>query len=134
MELPKYSGTIHPQEWLKQIKSHLQIQLWDILQCFGITQDPNTNNYMMVLFYCNDGNLRNYLNISEDYINYISKIENLFFIARGLLDIHNSGKVHKDFHSDAIQSATANPISDCLDVQLSELDLNEIDQDDENDE
>ena len=51
---------------------------------------------MMVLHYCDDGNLRNYLN---NYDDYISKIKTLSQIARGLLDIHNAEKVHKDFHS-----------------------------------
>src|SRR3954471_24023106 len=54
---------------------------------------------MMVLRYCNYGNLRNYLNTANTYFGYGSKINNLQEIARGLLDIHNSGKVHKDFHS-----------------------------------
>src|ERR1051325_2474932 len=53
---------------------------------------------MMVLRYCKDGDLRKYLNQS-DTKNYESKIEKLLYIARGLLDIHNAGKVHKDFHS-----------------------------------
>ena len=52
----------------------------------------------MVLQYCNNGNLRNYLNKSENYIDYTLKIDKLRLIARGLLDIHNSEKVHKDFH------------------------------------
>ncbi|POG79091.1 kinase-like domain-containing protein [Rhizophagus irregularis DAOM 181602=DAOM 197198] len=76
-----------------------EIYLNDIVQCFGITQDPNNKEYMMVIRYCYDGNLRNYLNKSEDYINYKSKIDQLQQIARGLLDIHNAEKVHKDFHS-----------------------------------
>src|SRR3954454_16223341 len=54
---------------------------------------------MMVLHYCNNGNLRNYLNKSDYYIDYKSKIDKLQQIARGLLDIHNAGFVHKDFHS-----------------------------------
>jgi hypothetical protein len=54
---------------------------------------------MIVLYYCNDGNLRNYLYESNNYIDYKSKIFKLLQIARGLLDIHNAGKVHKDFHS-----------------------------------
>jgi serine/threonine protein kinase len=53
----------------------------------------------MVLFYCKNDNLRNYLNNSVNYIGYMTKIYKLFFISRGLLDIHNAGKVHKDFHS-----------------------------------
>ena len=61
-----------------------------------MTQDPNTKDYMMVLHYCNGGSLRNYLNKSIDYK---TKIRNLCELSRGLLDIHNAGKVHKDFHS-----------------------------------
>ncbi|GBB98424.1 hypothetical protein RclHR1_03220017 [Rhizophagus clarus] len=86
-------------DFLNEIKSYLQIYLVDIIECYGITQDPNTREYMMVLYYCHNGDLRNYLNISEDYITYGEKIVKLRQIARGLLDIHNAGKVHKDFHS-----------------------------------
>jgi len=52
----------------------------------------------MVICYCKNGNLRKYLNQSGTR-NYESKIEKLLYIVRGLLDIHNAGKVHKDFHS-----------------------------------
>ncbi|RGB38838.1 kinase-like domain-containing protein [Rhizophagus diaphanus] len=84
-------------EFLNEIKSHLQIYLYDVIQCYGITQDPNTKDYMMVLRYCGFGNLRNfYMNIKSSYYSKISQIQT---IARGLLDIHNAGKVHKDFHS-----------------------------------
>ncbi|POG69191.1 kinase-like domain-containing protein [Rhizophagus irregularis DAOM 181602=DAOM 197198] len=76
-----------------------EIYLVDVVQCFGITQDPNNKEYMMVIEYCKDGNLRNYLNKSENYLDYESKINKLQEIARGLLDIHNAEKVHKDFHS-----------------------------------
>ncbi|UZO10060.1 uncharacterized protein OCT59_001658 [Rhizophagus irregularis] len=43
-------------EFLNEIKSHLQIYLFDVIQCYGITQDPNTKDYMMVLEYCKYGN------------------------------------------------------------------------------
>jgi serine/threonine protein kinase len=69
---------------------------------------------MMVLRYCSDGNLRNYLNKSNRYMEYRSKIDELFRISRGLLYIHNAGKVHKDFHSGniLINSGTFPYISD----------------------
>ncbi|CAB4413892.1 unnamed protein product [Rhizophagus irregularis] len=66
--------------FLNEIKSHLQIHLVDIIQCFGITQDPNNK---------------------DSDTNYTA------------------------------QSTSVNPISECLDVQLSELELNEICQDGE---
>ena len=53
----------------------------------------------MVLDYCEDGNLRDYMNHSENCITFESKIEYLIQIARGLEDIHHAEKVHRDFHS-----------------------------------
>jgi serine/threonine protein kinase len=67
---------------------------------------------MMVLHYCNGGNLRNHLNKSNNYIYYRLKIDSLLQIARGLLDIHNAGKVHKDFHSGNILNYAIPLISD----------------------
>ncbi|CAB4441447.1 unnamed protein product [Rhizophagus irregularis] len=96
-------------EFLNEIRSHLQIYVWDVVQCYGITQDPDTKNYMMVLQYCEYGNLRNYLNKESDYY---SKIKDLNRIANGLLDIHNAGKVHKDFHSGNILFDSVSYISD----------------------
>ncbi|EXX68600.1 Ste20p [Rhizophagus irregularis DAOM 197198w] len=84
-------------DFLNEIKSHLQIYLYNVIQCYGITQDLNTKEYMMVLDYCENGNLRNYYLNYES--NYSSKMKELMRIASGLLDIHNAGKVHKDFHS-----------------------------------
>src|ERR1051325_539003 len=67
-----------------------------MVRCYGITQNPDTKDYMMVLKYCENGNLRNYLDQSIDYG---TKIKNLLEFTMGLLDIHNAGKVHKDLHS-----------------------------------
>ncbi|RGB31537.1 kinase-like domain-containing protein [Rhizophagus diaphanus] len=98
--------------FINEIKSHLQIHLLDVVQCYGITQDPNTKEYMMVLYYCDNGNLRDYLNKSEKYIDYGTKFEKLQRIASGLLDIHISRKVHKDFHSGNILFTNFPYISD----------------------
>ncbi|GES88132.1 kinase-like domain-containing protein [Rhizophagus clarus] len=84
------------------IKNHLEIHPLDIVECYGLTQNPNTNEYMMVLEYCDGGNLRNYWINSKNYKNCKSKIVKLRRVTRGLLDIHNAGFIHKDFHS-AIQ-------------------------------
>ncbi|GES83317.1 kinase-like domain-containing protein [Rhizophagus clarus] len=89
-------------DFLSEIRSHLQIYLYDVVPCYGITQDPNSKEYMMVLKYCYEGNLRDCLNKAEIYIGYRLKINTLQQIARGLQDIHNSGLVHKDFHSELI--------------------------------
>ncbi|EXX59051.1 Cdc15p [Rhizophagus irregularis DAOM 197198w] len=83
------------KDFLNEIKSYLQIYIRDVIYCYGITQDSNTKDYMMVLHYCENGNLRNYyLNSNDD-----TKLYDLSRIANGLLDIHNAEKFHKDLHS-----------------------------------
>ncbi|GBC06428.1 hypothetical protein RclHR1_06820007 [Rhizophagus clarus] len=90
------NSSIINTDFLNEIKSHLQIYLWNIIYCYGITQDPSTKDYMMVFQYCQNGNLRNfYLNKPEEDI---LKLNYLLRIANGLLNIHNAGKIHKDFH------------------------------------
>ncbi|GBC03716.1 hypothetical protein RclHR1_05290004 [Rhizophagus clarus] len=84
------------KDFLNEVKSHLEIYVSNIIQCYGITQDPETNNYVMILEYCEDGNLKDYLN--ENYVDYGLKIDHLLQISRGILHIHNSGKVHRDLH------------------------------------
>jgi serine/threonine protein kinase len=64
--------------------------------CYGITQDPNTKDYMMVLHYYGEGNLRNNL---TNNIDYKTKMAYLTTIIYFLSNIHDAGKVHKDFHS-----------------------------------
>jgi serine/threonine protein kinase len=67
---------------------------------------------MMILNYCKNRDMKNYLSNSKKYLNYKSKIKYLLKIARGLLDIHNAGKVHKDFHSGNILLRSYPLISD----------------------
>ena len=33
-----------------------------VIRCYGITKDPETNNFMMVMQYANNGSLRQSLN------------------------------------------------------------------------
>ena len=47
-----------------QITSHYKVNNGYIVRLYGITQDPETKNYIMVLDYAKNGSLRNYLNIN----------------------------------------------------------------------
>src|SRR5688572_14799479 len=53
---------------------------------------------MMILAYYECGNLRNYLNKSENYIYCQAKIYHLLQIAKALLGIHDVERVHQDLH------------------------------------
>ncbi|GET02601.1 kinase-like domain-containing protein [Rhizophagus clarus] len=68
-----------------------------VVRCFGITKDPKTNNFMMVME-LQERSLRQYLNINFNSLSWHYKLELLYDVSRGLTDIHNSGLIHRDFH------------------------------------
>src|SRR6266498_1775557 len=68
-----------------------------------ISQDPKSQNYIMVMGYVPGGNLRKYLN--QHQLTFESKLIKLLDIAMGLKSIHDKGLIHKDFHSGNILSA-----------------------------
>ncbi|CAB5354326.1 unnamed protein product [Rhizophagus irregularis] len=90
----------------KKIKYYISghFHATNTVMCFGITQDPDTKDYMMVLDYYEGGNLRNTL-VKEpvNSTDYLSSFQ------------------------ETISSSSANPISECLDCELNELDLNQDD-------
>ena len=42
----------------------------NIIQCYGITKDPETNDFMMVMQHAEDGSLRQYLNKNFNSMNW----------------------------------------------------------------
>jgi serine/threonine protein kinase len=69
-----------------------------VTRCFGITKDPKSNNFMMVMEYAKDGSLRNHLNNSFNSMEWTGKLNILRKIAEGLDKIHKPGLIHYDFH------------------------------------
>ena len=69
-----------------------------IVKLYGITQDPETKNYMMVLDYADHGSLRNYLDTNYDKLSWFQKFYNLWNIAYGLRGIHENELIHRDLH------------------------------------
>jgi serine/threonine protein kinase len=68
-----------------------------VVNCLGISQDPATNNYLMVMEYMKEGSLRKYLQSNRE--DFEDKFRQLYDIAIGLNFIHQQGLVHRDFHS-----------------------------------
>ncbi|UZO19371.1 uncharacterized protein OCT59_010668 [Rhizophagus irregularis] len=70
-------------DFLNEIKYYISghFHFLNTILCFGITQDPNTKDYMMVLQYCEGGILRNTL---VEGLKLETKIEYLFHIIDGL--------------------------------------------------
>ncbi|RHZ87166.1 hypothetical protein Glove_40g101 [Diversispora epigaea] len=96
---------------LKKFDNFMEIHLktwtdnnYSSIRFYGITQDPETNSYMMVLQYAEDGNLREYLKINFNNINWLQKLRNLYYLSYGLMEIHKLDIVHQDFHPGNILS------------------------------
>ena len=97
-----------------QIESHVNTAKdsdLSIVRCYGITKDPETNNFMMVMEYAQCGSLRQHLNNSFNSLNWDNKIYNLICIAAGLRAIHKKGLIHQDLHSgNVLNNKRANPL------------------------
>jgi serine/threonine protein kinase len=69
-----------------------------IVQLYGITKDPKTEEFMMVLKYA-DENLREYLKKDFYNLNWKKKLDILCNISDALDVIHKSNYIHKNLHS-----------------------------------
>ncbi|UZO00563.1 uncharacterized protein OCT59_011686 [Rhizophagus irregularis] len=107
---------------------HNWCQTCNSKRCYGISQDPDTKEYIMVMQYANKGSLRNYLNEKNKKI-YNEYKKNKYYetnldlnlqiwgykvgilrnISIGLRRIHDKGLIHRDLHSGNIECFDANP-------------------------
>ena len=71
----------------------------NVVECYGISQDPETKNYVMVMQYMEGGNLREYLKDNYSKLYFFDKLSQLRDIAKGLNSIHQKELVHRDFHT-----------------------------------
>ena len=51
--------------------------------CFGVTKDPNENDYLLVFNYAKNGDLHNNLSKNFKEITWRNKIQSLWGISRG---------------------------------------------------
>src|SRR5438067_4603631 len=70
-----------------------------VLDIYGISQDPNTKEYILVTRYANNGNLTDYITKNFKNLKWKGKIEVLYRIISGLKTIHQKQFVHHDLHS-----------------------------------
>jgi serine/threonine protein kinase len=68
-------------------------------ECYGVTRDPNTNKYLIVSDFYEEGDLRRYFRYEACNLNWSKKLDMLLQLARDLQNIHKANLVHKDFHS-----------------------------------
>ncbi|GES77242.1 kinase-like domain-containing protein [Rhizophagus clarus] len=102
-------------EFMNEITQHYKLNLNKrIIKLYGITQNPKTENYIMVLEYAENGSLRNYLDKCYDKLSWSDKINYLHSVAHGLKDIHENDLIHRDLH--IVPQLIVELIKRCLDA------------------
>ncbi|EXX62655.1 Cdc15p [Rhizophagus irregularis DAOM 197198w] len=88
-------------EYLNELQIH-----WDycrennnLLKFYGMTKDPVTKEFMMIIEFSEIGNLRSVLSKDFNNILWKDKINFLYKLSYDLDRLHNLGYCHKDFHS-----------------------------------
>src|SRR5437764_15277530 len=84
-------------DFLQEIANHKLVDsIVGIVKCYGISQDPKTKNYIIVMEHIKNGNLKQYS--SDKQLDFKDRFSKLRRIADGLNSIHKQGLVHRDFH------------------------------------
>ncbi|RHZ73250.1 hypothetical protein Glove_232g187 [Diversispora epigaea] len=103
--LKKFDDFVNFNDVINEMAIHLKTRTMAAsIRFYGITQDPETHKYMMVLDYAAGGNLREYLKINFNNIDWNQKLFNLWKLSINLRNIHKLDIVHQDFHPGNILS------------------------------
>ncbi|RIB27925.1 kinase-like domain-containing protein [Gigaspora rosea] len=76
----------------------LTFEVPNLVRCYGLTKEPENGNYMMVLNYAVDGDLKNFLENKKDYFTWKERYSLLCDISLALLKIHERNIIHRDLH------------------------------------
>ena len=75
-----------------------------INQIYGVTRNPETNEYAIITQYQNGGNLRRLI-VENQELSWKKVISMLCDVSSGLDNVHQRNYHHKDFHSGNILSS-----------------------------
>ncbi|RHZ48722.1 hypothetical protein Glove_543g9 [Diversispora epigaea] len=120
--LKKFDNFVNFNDVLNEVAIHFKTHVeYASIRFYGITQDPETDTYMMVLEYARDGNFREYLKNNFNNINWKQKLYNLRELSYRLMNIHELDIVHQDFHPGNILSSSYEDYLNISDFGLSKL-------------
>ncbi|CAB5389658.1 unnamed protein product [Rhizophagus irregularis] len=85
-------------EFVNEVKAYTNQKIDNILKIYGISQNPNTKEYIMVLEYAEGGNFINYLKEKCEVFDWSNGLKILTDIIIGLNTIHQKQMIHCDFH------------------------------------
>ncbi|CAB5368973.1 unnamed protein product [Rhizophagus irregularis] len=86
-------------EFLNEIKAYSMNRYDNILSVYGISQNPDTKEYVMISEYAEGGNFSDWMRKNHEDFEWKNKIDTLSDIIDGLLVIHQIQMVHRDLHT-----------------------------------
>ncbi|RHZ82775.1 hypothetical protein Glove_103g272 [Diversispora epigaea] len=89
-----------------------------LVVCHGLTKDPSTNDYMLVLR-CYDDDLRHFIKDNYHTLTLLKKYKIICNITHSLVKIHSQDIVHRDLHSGNILYYAPNSHWSISDLGLS---------------
>ncbi|GBC08412.1 hypothetical protein RclHR1_00810004 [Rhizophagus clarus] len=102
-------------EFIKEVKAYPKQKIENILKIYGISQNPNTKDYIMVFEYAEGGNFNNYLNKNYENFDWFNGLKALINTIEGLNKIHQKQMVHHDFHiGNILFTKTDNNYNACI--------------------
>ncbi|GES83269.1 kinase-like domain-containing protein [Rhizophagus clarus] len=120
-------------KFLNEAKGYSIARRSNIINIYGISQNPITKDYIFVLEYAKDGNFNEWMNENYEYFIWQNKLSALLNIINGLKEIHQKQKqmVHRDFHTGNILFLSSiDDFSNC--ISISDMGLyGEVDNVDE---
>ncbi|KAF0562503.1 kinase-like protein [Gigaspora margarita] len=92
---------------------------------YGLAQNPQTEEYCLVMQYANDGNLQDYLKEHQHRLDFQAKISLIKPILKGLEFLHDEDIIHRDLHSKNILIHNGNPLLADFGLSKSLLEIND---------
>ncbi|RIA96795.1 kinase-like domain-containing protein [Glomus cerebriforme] len=118
-----YNSQNISDEFLKEAKAYSNTLHNNILKIYGMSQNPVTKDYIMVLEFAKGGSFNDWKNKNYNDYNWKTKILTLMDISNGLLKIHQNKMVHRDFHTGNILFSNPIYIYDEIQIYISDMGL-----------
>ncbi|CAB4420289.1 unnamed protein product [Rhizophagus irregularis] len=85
-------------EFINEIRAYSLNYNENIIRIYGLSQNPDTKDYIIVLGYASGGSFYYQINKNYDEFDWMSKLQSILNIIKGLKNIHQKQMVHRDFH------------------------------------
>ncbi|CAB5356989.1 unnamed protein product [Rhizophagus irregularis] len=117
-----YNSQNISDKFLNEVKKYSINKTSNILNIYGISQNPDTKKYIMVLQYAKEGNFNHWINKNYEHFSWRDKLFALLNIINGLKEIHQKSIVHRNFHTENILFLSEiNNFGNCISISDMEL-------------